>query len=192
MRKVTDLLIQLANRKMFALSVAVYLVFGAGVMPWGASTFSDLSGKKVEVVDLQITGYTFERAFEILNAYSAEARIFAAKFGLIADSLYPLAYTWLYLITFAWILKASRADSTTLRLAFIFPLLTMVVDFIENYHIGRLMYSFPEITEQSVATSSLFTQIKWGCFVAQTLVLFALLLQLIFYRRQNRTAALKG
>lgn len=189
MRKVTDFLIQLASRKMFALSVAVYLVFGAGVMPWGASTFSNLSGQKVEVVDLQITGYSFEKASEILQAYSPEARIFAAKFGLVADSFYPLAYTWLYLITFAWILKASRTDSSTLRFAFVFPLLTMVVDFIENYHIGQLMYSFPDITEQSVAASSLFTQLKWGCFAAQTLVLFALLMQLILYRRQNRTTA---
>lgn len=189
MRKITDFLIQLANRKTFALSVAIYLVFGAGVMPWGASTFSNLSGKKVEVIDLQVTGYDLAKATNILKDYSGEARVFAAKFGLIADSFYPLVYTWLYLITFAWILKASRPNSTILRFTFVFPLLTMVVDFIENYHIGQLMYSFPEITEQSVAASSLFTQIKWAYFVAQTLVLFALLTQLILYRWQNRATA---
>ena len=186
MHKVTDFLIQLANRKSFALAVIIYLFFGAGVMPWGASKFNKLSGKEVKVVDLQVTGYNLTTANEILADYSPEARVFAGKFGLIADSLYPLAYTWLYLITFAWILKASRPNSTILRFAFVFPLLTMVVDFIENYHIGQLMYSFPEITEQSVATSSLFTQIKWGCFAAQTLALFALLIQLTLYRRQNR------
>lgn len=185
MLKVTDFLIQTANRKSFALAVIIYLIFGVGIMPWGASKFNKLSGKEVKVVDLQVTGYNLTTANEILADYSPEARVYAAKFGLIADSLYPLAYTWLYFITFAWILKASRSDSATLRLAFVFPLLTMVVDFIENYHIGQLMYSFPEITERSVATSSLFTQTKWGCFAAQTLVLLALLIQLILYRRQN-------
>lgn len=117
MRKLTDFIIQTANWKTFVAALILYLIFGAGIMPWGASKFAELSGQPVEVMDLQITGYDEQKASTILQAYSAEARLFAAKFGLIADSLYPLAYTWLYLITFGWILKSSRPDSSILRLA---------------------------------------------------------------------------
>lgn len=188
MRKLTEQLIQFAGRKTFALSIALYLVFGAGVMPWGASTFNQMSGKEVQVVDLQITGYDLAKANSILQEYSPEARIFAAKFGLIADSFYPLVYTWLYLIAFAWILKSSNKNSRLLQLLFVLPLITMLVDFVENHFIGQLMYSFPNITAEQVSIASLLTQTKWFFCGLQTIALIGLLLQLVVYRRQNRTA----
>jgi hypothetical protein len=161
LQRLSDYLLSIANRKTFAAALVVYLVFGAYVMPQGAKKFEEISGKKVEILDLQLS-YSPDKAKAILADYNDAGRAFAIKFGLIADTVYPLAYTFLFLIITAMIFKGLANYNVRTGYLHLFPLLILPVDYLENISLVNLMTSYPNLSDASIHIASAFTSLKWG------------------------------
>ena len=142
----------------------VYLIFNAAVMGWGAKEINSLSGKDVQILDLCLTGYSPTEVKTYLSDYSPEARSFAAKFNSIADTAYPILYTIMLSVVMAWVYKNKITSNKSFGYLLLLPLLIMVLDFLENYHIITLLQEFPDITEEMVKAGSMFTVAKWGMF----------------------------
>lgn len=167
---------RVAGLKTFLLALVLYLVFGAYVMPHGASTINSLTPptpgcSPLKIMDLQFTGYSYAQAQAILNCYSSASLQYAARFTLVADSLYPWAYTFIYLITLAWIFKNIRAAGKWLPYILLIPLLTMLLDYCENSCLIMLMQQHPNYSQSLVSTASAFTVAKWLGAGLQTLLL---------------------
>ncbi len=149
----------------------VYLIFNAAVMGWGAKKMNSLSEKDVQVLDLCLTGYSPTEVNTYLSAYTPEARSFAAKFNAIADTAYPILYTIMLSVVIAWVYKSRITQNKSFGYLLLLPILMMLLDFLENYHIITLLRNFPEITEEMVKAGSMLTVAKWGMFGIVLLVI---------------------
>ena len=60
------------------------------------------------------------------------------------------------------------------------PLLMMVLDFLENYHIIAMLRRYPAIPEEIIKAGSILTVAKWGMFgVILVIILLGLALKAI-------------
>lgn len=169
--KVSGWFYRISNIKTLLAAIAVYLVFGAYVMPTGAKTFTAKAGQQVEILDLQFN-YTPAKARQIIDLYSTEARAYAVKFGLIADTLYPLAYTFLFLIITSLIFKNLKDKGIDTGSLHLFPLVIVPVDYLENISIANLLLKYPHLTDNEIRVASFFTSLKW-CLVAGLVLIIA-------------------
>lgn len=170
MLKISRFFSRIANFKTFIVATVIYVFFAAVVMKQGADTISEKAGKKVEIFDLQVTGYSPARAAEIQADYNPEAREYAAMFNLVADSLYPFAYTFLYIILLAWVYKTLVPTNKLYTHIHLLPLSTMLIDYSENACIISMMRKYPNVSDTLVNISSTFTLIKWGTLAVTTIV----------------------
>jgi len=178
--KISDWFRQIAGVKTFWLAIAIYLVFGAFIMPFGAAHISSLAGKPVKIVDLQMSGYSPNDVRTIIGMYTNEARHFSWLFTAIADSLYPFAYTFLYIIIIAWVFKPLAKTHAYYTHVHLFPLIAMGADFCENACIITMFRTYPNFSDLLVHVSSTLTVFKWIMAGAQTLlILWGLILLLV-------------
>ncbi len=162
----------IAGWKSFLPAMALYLFFGAYVMPNGAKKFSELSGQEVKILDLQFS-YSPEKAKQIISEYSDEARSYAVQFGLIADTFYPVAYTLILVITIAWLFKKPDSAGTALQHIHMMPFATMVVDYFENIFIAFMHIKYPYVADVQIYISSTLTSLKWSLAIVSFLILLA-------------------
>jgi len=158
----------------------VYIIFNAAVMGWGAKHINSLSGKEVQVLDLCLTGYSPTEANAYLKDYSPEARNFAATFNAVADTAYPIVYTIMLSVVLAWVYKSRIQLNKSYGYMLLLPLLMMVLDFLENYHIIAMLRRYPAIPEEIIKAGSILTVAKWGMFgVILVIILLGLALKAI-------------
>jgi hypothetical protein len=186
MKRISEFFIDKAGLKLFIAALLVYIAFAGGVMNSGAKYMSQLSGTEVEILDLQMTGYNMDSVNSILSKYSPEARRFSVKFSLIADSVYPVVYTFLFIVILTWVMKSGNHGTMLSRYLHLVPLLTFFVDYAENAAIVSVVSSFPEQTLGQVQLASTLTITKWLSIVVQILVLAAALAKLVANRLHNR------
>jgi hypothetical protein len=53
----------------------------------------------------------------------------------------------------------------------VLPLVMMLFDFAENFHIILMLRHYPDIPEDIIKAGSFFTQMKWGLFVVIILLI---------------------
>jgi hypothetical protein len=181
LQKIADFFWRIAGLKTFIAALLIYIVFAGYVMPHGAQRIQEISGKKVEILDLQFT-YTPEKAKGIIAEYGETGRDCAAKFELIGDTLYPVAYTFLFLIIMGWLFKSLAAYGFKIRLIHLFPLLIIMADYNENACIIRMLKNYPGFSDELVNLSSFFTSLKWCLLAAQTFIIGIALWLLTFYK----------
>jgi hypothetical protein len=181
LEKTANFFWRIAGWKTFVAGVLIYLVFGGYVMPNGAKHFSELSGKEVQVMDLQFS-YTPEKARSIIGDYSEDAKNYAINFGLIADTIYPIAYTFLFIIIMAWIFKSLAVYGFNFRFIHLFPLSILLADYAENLNLVRLFRNFPDITDAQIQMASAFTTLKWSLLILQVVIVFAGIGLLVYKR----------
>lgn len=189
-QKIADFFWRVAGRNTFIAALLVYLVFGLYIMPTGLAKIQELSGKKVEVLDLQFT-YTPEKARAIAASYGDAGRDFAARFEMLGDGLYPLVYTFLFLIILAWVFKSLAPYGIRVRYIHLLPLLVMFADYGENTCIISILKNYPNISDQLAMASSFFTSLKWSLLIVVTLVIGVSLWMLTFYRMTRGKAVSK-
>ncbi|HRG87669.1 MAG TPA: hypothetical protein PLW44_01525 [Chitinophagales bacterium] len=175
---VSGWLYRIANVKTLLAAIAVYLVFGAYVMPTGTKTFAAKAGQQVEILDLQFN-YTPAKARQIIDLYGTDARAYAVKFGLIADTLYPLAYTFLFLIITSLIFKNLKAKGIDTGSLHLFPLVIVPVDYLENISIANLLLTHPGFSDKAAQIASFFTSLKWCLVAGLVLITFGGLITLL-------------
>jgi len=172
---------RIAGWKTFLPALGIYFVFGGYIMPRGAMQFEALSGKKVEILDLRFF-YSPDKARSIISEYTDASRSFAIQFGLMADTVYPVAYTFLFLIITSWIFKALSAYGIGYRHLHLFPLIILPVDYFENISIATMMKTYPAITDANAYVATFFTSLKWTLVIVLTLITISALLMLIVKR----------
>jgi hypothetical protein len=150
-------------------------------MPKGAQMIQQISGKKVEMLDLQFT-YTPERARAIIRDYGVSARWEAASFELWADTLYPLAYTFLFLIIMGWVFKSLSVYGVRVKYIHLLPFLVLFADYSENACIIRMLKTYPDFSDNLAVASSFFTSLKWSLLAVITFIIGAAIWLLTFYK----------
>ncbi len=187
-KNISDFFLRIADWKTFGAALCVYMVFGGYIMPHGLATLQQMNGKKTEVLDLQFS-YTPEKAHAILSEYTDQSRDYAARFELIADGLYPISYTFLFLIMMAWLFRSLSAYGVNARYLHMLPFVVMTADYSENTGIITMLSSYPNFSDTVVRISSVFTSIKWTLLAVEGIIILTGLGMIIYYRVSGRKTA---
>jgi hypothetical protein len=179
MKKISDYLWRIAGWKTFVVALAVYMIFGGYVMPKGAEHINQLNGAGCKILDLQFH-YTPNEAREIISCYTAEGRAFAIKFNLIADSVYPVCYTFLFIIIIGWIYKSvAQKNGAVPAYIHLLPLVTTILDYCENTGIVIMHSSYPDVSNTTATVTAALTAAKWSSLAVQLIIIIYGLLMLV-------------
>jgi hypothetical protein len=186
--KISGFFWRIAGWKTFLAGLFIYMFFATEVMPYGVKMFRLLSrNEKIEILDLQFS-YSPEKARAIIAEYGDGGRLFAARFEMTMDTAYPLAYTFLFIITIAWIYKALSRYGIVYAYIHLLPLLGMMADYCENICIVTMFKNYPGFSDTVARLSSFFTSLKWSLVGVEVLVILVglgLLVNQRFIRKQN-------
>lgn len=183
---VSGFLWQISNFKTFLIALAVYVFFGAYIMPQGLNMMQEMAGKKVEVLDLQFA-YTETEAKQILAEYPKDLLHKAAKFEMIADTLYPLSYTLLFVIALAWLFKVVSLYQPVYRFIHLSPFLMMGSDYCENIGIVTMLCTYPHFGKLLPTITSVFTTAKWWLLGLEVALIIYGLSLLFYYKVVKNT-----
>ena len=88
-------------------------------------------------------GYTAEKAYLMLTSLGAEGRFFYLTRVLPLDFLFPLTYMLFYSCVMFFSLKKIANAKSFLRLAVLFPILSMLFDWTENIFVIVMLKQYP-------------------------------------------------
>ncbi len=162
LHKLSTFFWRIAGWKAFLLGFFLYMFFGGYIMPEGVKMFQEISGKTdIQVLDLQFC-YSPEKARSIISNYGDEGRGLAIKFGLIADTFYPMAYTFLFTIILTLILKSLSGYGIIYKYLHLSPFLILITDYCENISVANLFRTYPNFSDTQVRIASFLTSLKWS------------------------------
>jgi len=141
--------------------------------------FKNLPNLEGLLIDLQFS-YDQAEVMTILGGIGAEGRATYLWANLI-DMVFPFFYSGF----FAGFLYRFRMRDSLWSLALV-PLLLAFVDWGENIQIRLMLKAFPDISENLVATSSLFTSVKQSLLYV-TLILFTLTGLAVLQKKLKKT-----
>ncbi len=152
-----------ASVKISLFLLLLMIVFNVAIMP-------NLAGDEQAIpIDLQFA-YTPERAYELINSYSAETRHSYMIGEMTMDVIYPIAYTLFLSLTFVLLFP----NRTKLALM---PYLIFIADMLENTGIITMLYNYPTELHTVAVITSVFSTIKWSIALMATIILIGGLIQ---------------
>lgn len=175
---------RISTWKTFVVALLAYVLWGGLVMTKGMQHIQDLCGQKVEILDLQFHSSP-ENTRAILGSYTAEAKQFVMVFGLVFDTIYPLVYGFLFIVTGCLIFRKRKEKFPWLFYLPLLPLLIIVVDYAENINIASLLYTFSSVSDIRINITSAFSSLKWILVVVEALLLFGGLIWLVLPSKQK-------
>lgn len=173
------------NRWTLLSAFLIYVLVAAFIMRPGALKVQSLSGKRVEILDLQ-WHYTPEQVALILKHYTPEVREAAAGFTATADFLYPFVYTFFLVVLLALLYRRHLKEHPSWCYVALMPFGVMLFDFAENVCILYILRNYPDYPQSLAFISGWFTSFKWfSLFLVLALILSGL------YRRLFKKAPVR-
>jgi hypothetical protein len=161
MKKIQDYLEIFQKPFNFGLLVAAYLLVAAVILPNVIQSIEELAGHSIEILDLQIFGYSPQRAFDILDNQGKEGREVYQVAELSADIVYPFIYSILFSsILFFFVKKANLIEKPYEKVIFL-PFLTLILDWVENAFIVSILMNYDTRPTILVQIAGVFTVLKW-------------------------------
>lgn len=175
---------RISTWKTFVVALLAYVLWGGLVMTKGMQHIQDLCGQKVEILDLQFHSSP-ENTRAILGSYTAEAKQFVMVFGLVFDTIYPLVYGFLFIVTGCLVFRKRKEQFPWLFYLPLLPLLIIFVDYAENINIASLLYTLPSVSDIRINITSAFSSLKWILVAVETLLLLGGLFWLVQPSKQK-------
>lgn len=163
---------RISSWRTFVVALLAYALWGGLVMTKGMLHIQDLCGQKVEVLDLQFHSSP-ENTRAILGSYTAEAKQFGIIFGLVFDTIYPLVYGFLFIVTGCLVFRKRKEQFPWIFYLPLLPLFIIFVDYAENINIASLLFTFPSVSDFRIEVTSAFSSLKWILVVVEAFILLA-------------------
>lgn len=140
---------------------------------------NSLTGKDSPIVDLR-KNYDQQEIHQFFSLLTEEGREIHKNITGVLDMIFPWAYgSFFILLTAFFLKKISPPQSNWIYLA-LFPILLMLVDYIENFNTLEMLAAFPDLDAQKVSDASRITGIKsMLSYISQLILLLSALLYLV-------------
>jgi hypothetical protein len=158
LKKVSDYFYHLTSGKLVLIFLALQMLFNLVIFP--QFMVKSPTGDNLPILDLMF-GFTPQRAYEVLNAYGEEGRQTSLFMGSVVDSIYPLVYTGLNILTISYLSQKLLPADSFWRLLNLTPIVAMLADYAENMGIISLIQSFPTLNNSTSHMASTAGMIKW-------------------------------
>jgi hypothetical protein len=109
--------------------------------------------------------------------YGPEGRAAYAQVSLIADTIYPFIYTFLFCIVLSLLFR--RRGATSLSLLNLFPITGFFLDLLENACVITLLKSYPDPLPTIALLCSVMTNLKWAGVAITAIIAIYGLIQLV-------------
>lgn len=153
-----------------SLVIFLFFYFLINNSPYGLSQLKEITGGH-SILDMEhTTGYSVDRAYEMLDALGEEGRAFYKNHIVPIDYPFPLAYGLFYFITITFLVRQIRPRIKKPWLIGLLGIATGVFDWLENFMIIILLRNYPQRLDNIVNIASPLTQIKSILFLISTLL----------------------
>lgn len=160
---------------LFILTHIIYFL----MLFWTIPNLMQMSGG-LQIFDLKPMGHTFQDALKLLENLGTEGRLYYVNKQLVLDLFYPLGYGLTYSIGGVWLFHRIVKTKILGYTSLVTSLLAASCDYLENFHIYKLLKLFPSVTLEDIQTLNQMTLLK-SVFntIAICLFLIAFLIYLI-------------
>ena len=162
MRRLSDFFYKWSNIYFLIFFLGLYIIFVAHYLPEAEKKINAFAKNEIGPVDLTF-GYSPTRTLQMIKDYGEEGRHYYRTVEMSLDVLYPITYTCFFIILLSMLLK--NYPSFRLRIWNIFPLSTLIFDFLENGFIIRLINLHPAEGFITAHFVEIFKMLKWASFV---------------------------
>lgn len=146
--------------------------------------------KGMKLLDMMPTGYDWNYVNELFNALGENGREVYLKSQIPVDMIYPLLFGLTYSLIFAYFLKKLGKGSGSFNYLCLLPIIAGLADYLENFGIINMLNNYPDITESTVNTTSIFSVLKSTTTSIFFIALIVLLIILgIKFLKRNKTTA---
>jgi hypothetical protein len=159
MKKLSDFFVRISNWKSLLLFFIIYVGFNAYFLPKGFKDMVPAEDKNLPILDLQF-GYNPERVKEIVSMYTGEAKAAYIFNCAVVDGIYPVVYMFFFAIIFSLVFYKWKINPW-FKYINLFSFVIVVLDYLENYHIIRMLKTYPENIDSLAVNCSAITLLKW-------------------------------
>ena len=140
---------------LFILTNIVYIFMLTVTIP---KTMGFSNGMKL--LDMMPTGYDFNYVNELFSSLGENGRETYLTSQIPVDMIYPLLFGLTYCLLLGYFLKKlTKLNSPYLYLCLL-PIIAGIADYLENFGIIIMLKSYPELTQEMVSATRLFSVTK--------------------------------
>lgn len=162
----------------FALFMLLYIAINN--KPFGVAQLREITGGH-SILDMEMGGYSVDRAYEVLDALGEEGRAFNLKYIVPLDFPFPLAYAMFYFIALTTIMRSLVSWNKPWIIGLI-GIASGLMDWLENIMIIKMLKDYPIKLVSVAKYASFFTQAKSICITISTGLIMISLIALLVKR----------
>ena len=170
------------------IALIIFLLFTALVLPAQSSKADEINGGAA-TPDLSLF-YTPNELYQMAESYGPDGRAAYIHVRWTFDVAWPLVYTFFLVASISWLFGKGFPVESRWQFANLVPVLTALLDFLENASTSLVMARYPLSTPVVVTFAPFFTFFKW-IFVSVSFVLLLVGLALTISRGMKRNQAKK-
>lgn len=159
LRRVSQWISRNSTGRIVLLSLAIFLVFTAVVLPYQASKTEAYAGE-VGSVDLKLF-YTPDEVYQIAEAYGEDGRSLYVKARLTFDVIWPFVYAFFLSTAISYIVQRVLDEDSWWQFSNLVPLCGLLFDYMENISITVVMLKYPIRLTWLAGMTAIFTGLKW-------------------------------
>ncbi len=189
MNRLSDFFYKRTNWFTCILLTGIMVAYAALVLGGKSACFQEQLPEGFKVLGLK-TGYSLTYVQELFGSMNESGLLCYRNLILIWDNIFPLLYGMMYVFWLSLIFKNTAVIKSKFSLINLFPLIPVVLDWVENIFELRLTNNFIDfntVTETHVRAASFISQVKWGGSSLNYLIILAgLILLMIQWAKQRK------
>ncbi len=153
------------------ISLIVFLLFGALVLPGQAAKADAVSGEAGSP-DLSFY-YSADDLYQMASSYGENGRAEYVRSRFTFDLVFPLVYAFFMIASLSWLSRNLFSSTSRWQLANLIPAFAADLDYLENISTSIVMARYPTTTVLLDNLAGIFTSLKWIFVGSASLLLFA-------------------
>ena len=159
-----------------------YVVFALISIQWVCPKLKSYSNG-AEPIDL-IFSYSIDQVYTLLKSYGPEGREWYTLIELTIGIIFPIIYSILLSLLIVFTYCRLMLPESFIKILFLFPILTLFIDFLENACIVFMLTNYPYKLDLAAQLASTLTNTKWiMLIISASLVIIGWLILLIRFVR---------
>jgi hypothetical protein len=168
-KKISKRIDKISSGKMVVISLVVFMVFTAVVLPWQSAKAEEFAGD-AGGIDTSFF-YTSEELYDTVRAYGEAGRQEYIKARWTFDLIWPVVYTFFLATATAFIFRRCCEPDNWTKWLNLVPVAGMIFDYLENLAVTLVMILFPKEFLGLGWVASVFTLVKWGLVISSFILL---------------------
>ncbi|MBU2921112.1 hypothetical protein KO504_07135 [Winogradskyella psychrotolerans] len=148
----------ISGKKVLGLFILTNLVYTFMLTVTIPKTMEFSNGMKL--LDMMPTGYDLNYVNELFISLEENGRLTYLTNQIPVDMIYPLLFGLSYCLLLGYFLKKLNKLNSPYIYLCVIPIIAGIADYLENIGIITMLKSYPDLTEISVETISIFSVIK--------------------------------